>query len=127
MNRSLQRIIDRWTLEAKLLKERYPRAYHCQIDENLAGVLDFIRSRNGNVTRLDLLQELQHGLPVAKEKRVRPGQLRTQSEDAAGSQQDVEEGGNALPPDGTVREAEDNNTMLGPLIRYIVPLRVFRG
>jgi hypothetical protein len=48
--------------EAGLMKKKYPRPYHAQIEQNLSSAIELVR-RHENGAELDVSDELRFGLP----------------------------------------------------------------
>jgi hypothetical protein len=48
--------------EAGLMKKKYPRQYHAQIEQNLSSAIELVR-RHENGAELDVADELRFGLP----------------------------------------------------------------
>lgn len=48
--------------KAGLMKKKYPRQYHAQIEQNLASAIELVR-RHENGAELDVSDELRFGLP----------------------------------------------------------------
>jgi hypothetical protein len=48
--------------EAGLMKKKYPRQYHAQIEQNLSSAFELVR-RHENAAELDVSDELRFGLP----------------------------------------------------------------
>jgi hypothetical protein len=59
---SLEQVEFKIKREAGLMKEKYPRQYHAQIEQNLSSAIELVR-RHENAAKLDVSDELRFRLP----------------------------------------------------------------